>query len=194
MTMDNLSKVILDNVRAEAEDIIKQAEEKAQQKIESARIQQNSRYEEEKTRLLAEAHNEAARIKAQSSISTRIELLKAKNEIIDDIVAKVKKSLAKYPDKASLAVNCIREGIQAGGAETVIVQVAPEDIEKVRDIIKKDKELSSRISEIKELKCSGGSIVEDSESGISIDNTFDTRLESLLPKVLPEISQELFGL
>jgi vacuolar-type H+-ATPase subunit E/Vma4 len=46
--------------------------------------------------------------------------------------------------------------------------------------------------EIKEFDCTGGVIAESIEGKFSLDNTYDTRLEMLLPRILPEISQELF--
>jgi len=194
MTMENISKAILDKVKAESDAIIREAEEKARGKIENAREQQKIRSEEEKSRLLAEAKNEAARVKAQTSISTRLELLKAKNEIINGIVSKVKQSITAYPDGAKLAVNLIHEGIQALGTVDADVYVSSADIVKIREYIKKDRELSSKIKEIQEIKCFGGAVIKDRRSGISIDNTYDTRLETLLPRVLPEISKELFGI
>jgi vacuolar-type H+-ATPase subunit E/Vma4 len=38
----------------------------------------------------------------------------------------------------------------------------------------------------------GGVIAEDVEGKLRIDNTYETRLEMLLPKLLPKISKELF--
>ena len=49
------------------------------------------------------------------------------------------------------------------------------------------------IKDYKETRCTGGAVIEDIESRFRIDNTFDTRIETLLPQILPEISKELFG-
>jgi vacuolar-type H+-ATPase subunit E/Vma4 len=38
----------------------------------------------------------------------------------------------------------------------------------------------------------GGVIAEDVEGKLRIDNTYETRLGTLLPKLLPEISKKLF--
>ena len=59
-------------------------------------------------------------------------------------------------------------------------------------LIKPDKQLAGKIAEIKEFDCTGGVIVEDVDGAIRVDNTYDTRLEMLLPKLLPEIGKELF--
>jgi len=44
-----------------------------------------------------------------------------------------------------------------------------------------------------EIDCLGGILAEDAQGKVSIDNTYDTRLEMLLNKVLPEIGQKLFS-
>jgi len=53
--------------------------------------------------------------------------------------------------------------------------------------------LASRIAEIKGLDCAGGAVAESTDGKVSIDNTYETRLEMLLPQIVPEISRELFG-
>ncbi|GAI43759.1 unnamed protein product [marine sediment metagenome] len=52
---------------------------------------------------------------------------------------------------------------------------------------------ASKIMEIKEFDCAGGVIAENIDGKVSIDNTYETRLEMLLPQIVPEISRELFG-
>ena len=46
--------------------------------------------------------------------------------------------------------------------------------------------------EVREYNCLGGIIAEDIEGKLRIDNTYETRLEMLLPQLLPKISEELF--
>jgi vacuolar-type H+-ATPase subunit E/Vma4 len=193
MTMDKISEAVLDKVKAESDAIIREAEEKAGERVQKAREQYNARLEAEKTRLLAEAGSEASRILAQASINVRQELLRAKNEVIDEIVSRLKQKLADTPDRAARAVALIREGLQAIEADEVTAYVSPADIDGVKELIKKDKELSSAVREVKETNCIGGAKVEDIDGRFTIDNTYDTRLETLLPRILPEISKELFG-
>lgn len=193
MTMEKISEAILDKVKAEAEEIIRDAEVRALDRVNNAKKQHEARFEGEKNRLLAEANNESSRIQAQASISIRLELLKAKNEIINDIVSRVKQNLAESKRNPEMLAGLISESIKAIDSDEVIVYVSSSDVDTAREAIKKDKELSSRISEIKETDCIGGVIVGDAHGGIRIDNTYDTRLETLLPRILPEINEELFG-
>jgi vacuolar-type H+-ATPase subunit E/Vma4 len=62
----------------------------------------------------------------------------------------------------------------------------------VRKLMEKDKELAGKIEEIKEHGSMGGVIFEDLDGKVRIDNTYETRLEMLLPKLLPEVGKDLF--
>ena len=86
----------------------------------------------------------------------------------------------------------VKEAINALDIDKARIYLLPKDVSSVRQSLKGDKQLADRISEIKEFNGSGGVIAEDIDGRIRIDNTYDTRLEMLLPKLLPEIGKELF--
>ncbi len=192
MSMEKVSEAILDKVKVEARDIIKDAEQKAQQRIDRAKEQHQAKFEEEKRKIIEGSEGEAARIQAQASITAREEMLTVKNEVIQEIVKRVKKALSDIEGGDKLALNLIKEAFNATGAEKARVYVSKKDMDGLQKLIKADKELSGKITEISEYRCEGGAVVEDIEGRISIDNTFETRLETLMPRILPEISKELF--
>ena len=192
MGMEKISEAILDKVRAEAQDVIKEAEEKAREGIEKAKKQQEAKLEEGKNKLIEEAKEEATRILAQASISARQELLTMKTGIIDEIINRVKKELSDSSSGEISPLNLIKEAIDAIGIDKARVYVVPKDVATVQKLINEDKELASKIIEIREFDCLGGAMVEDIDGRIRIDNTYDTRLEMLLPRLLPEIGKELF--
>lgn len=193
MGMEKISEAILAKVSVEAQDVVKDAKAKARERIEKAKRQQEARFGEEKNKLLEEAKGETARILAQASIRARQELLTAKTEIIDEIVSGVKKILADFSGSESLPLNLIKEATDAIGIDKARVYVSPKDVAMVSKLINKDKELANKIVETKEFDCIGGVIVEDIDGRNRVDNTYDTRLEMLLPQILPEINKELFG-
>lgn len=193
MGMEKISEAILDKVKAEAKEIIKDAEEKAKERIAKARKQQEARLEEEKNRLMEQARGEAARIMAQASIKARQELLAVKTGMIDEVIAKVKKALSDSSGGKGSYLNLVREAVGTLGVGEVRVYVAPKDVAAVQKLVKEDKDLAGKVKEVKEFDCTGGVIIEDVNGKIRIDNTYDTRLETLLPQILPEISKELFG-
>jgi len=192
MSMEKISGAILDKVRVEAQDIVAEAEEKARERIDRAKRQQEAKLEEEKNKLLEEAKEEATRILAQSSITARQELLLAKTRIIDEIISRVKKTLSGISSDKSSSLDLIEEAINALDVDKARIYVSPKDADIVRKSLKGDKKLANRIAEIREFDGTGGVMVEDIDGKIRIDNTYDTRLEMLLPKLLPEIGKELF--
>jgi len=192
MGMEKISEAILGKVRAEAQDIIREAEEKARERVEKAKKQQEVKFEEEKNKLIEEAKGEAARILARASIRVRQELLITKTEIINEIINRAKKELSDSSSGESLPLNLIKEAISALNIDKARVYVAPKDVAIVQKLVNEEKELTSKIMEIREFDCIGGVIAEDIDGKNRIDNTYNTRLETLLPQILPEINKELF--
>ena len=190
--MEKIGEAILDKVKAEADSIIKEAKSKADQEIKQAKKQRAARQEEEKAKLIQEAREEATRIKAQASVKARQELSRAKADVIDEIISGVKQVLSATSSDKSLLVSLVKEAIDTLGIDKGRVYVSPKDISTVQKLLANDKELASKIVEVKEYECLGGVIVEDIEGKLRIDNTYETRLEMLLPRLLPEIGRELF--
>ncbi len=191
--MEKISRAILDKVKADAEQIVKEAEEKAWQELEKAEKQRETEFKEEKRKIIEEAERQASRILAQSSIKARQELSRAKTEIIDGIVSRVRNTLPAISSDEGSLLNLIKEAVEELGADEVRVYVSRKNISAVRKLVKGDKGLASKIMEIKEFDCAGGIIAENIDGKVSIDNTYETRLEMLLPQIVPEISRELFG-
>ena len=190
--MEKISEAVVTKVRAEAQNIIKEAEEKAKEEREKAKKQREIKLQEEKRRMLTEAEEEAARITAQGSIKARQELSRTKADIIAKIIHRVKQNLAELSSDESYLLSLIKEAIDGLGADKARIYVSPKDISAVQEFPEGNKELCSKIKEVKEFDCLGGVIAEDIEGKLRIDNTYETRLEMLLPKLLPQVSRELF--
>ena len=190
--MEKIGEAILDKVRAEAENIIKEAKDKAEKEIEQAKRQQVAKLEEEKGKILQEAREEAVRIAAQASVKARQESSKAKADVINEMLSRVKKELSGISGDKSSLMGLIKEATDVLGIDKGRVYVSPKDITTVQKLLEKDRKLASKIVEIREYDCLGGVIVEDIDGRTRIDNTYETRLEMLLPRLLPEIGKELF--
>ena len=190
--MEKISQAVLSKVRAEAQNIIEEAEEKAQEEIEKAKRQREVRFEEERGRMLGEAEEEAARILAQASIKARQQLSSAKADTIAKIIDGARKELSRISSDESHLLNLIREAMEGLGVDKGRIYVSPKDVNTVKRLLKADRELSGKIMEVRESDCLGGVIAEDAEGKLRIDNTYETRLEMLLPKLLPKLSEELF--
>lgn len=190
--MEKISEAVVSKVRMEAQNIIKEAEEKAQEERERTGKQREAKLQEEKRKMLEEAEEEAARIVAQASIKARRQLSSAKSDVITKIIGKVKQELFEFSSDENYFLNLIKEAIDGLGADKSRIYVSPKDVSMVRKFLERDKELASKIMEVKEDNFLGGVIAEAIDGKLRIDNTYETRLEMLLPKLLPEISKELF--
>jgi vacuolar-type H+-ATPase subunit E/Vma4 len=190
--MEKISEAIVGKMRAEAQNTINEAEERAREEIDKAKKQREILLEEEKRKILEEAEEEAARIMAQASVRARQELLRAKADVVAKMIDRVKQALSRTSSDERLSSSLIKEAMDGLGADTGRIYVSPEDVSTVRKLLERHEELASKIMEVREVDCTGGVIAEDIEGKFRIENTYETRLEMLLPKLLPEISKELF--
>lgn len=190
--MEKINQAVLSKVKTEAQAIIEEAEEKAREEIEKAKKQRAARLEEERGKMLGEAEEEAARILAQASIKARQQLSSAKADAIAKIIDGARQKLSQSSSDESQLLNLIREAMDGLGADKGQIYVSPKDVNTVKKLLKADRELSGKILEVRESNFLGGVIAEDVKGKLRIDNTYETRLETLLPKLLPEISKELF--
>jgi vacuolar-type H+-ATPase subunit E/Vma4 len=190
--MEKISKAVLSKVKSEAQSITQEAEKKAQEEIEKAKKQKDARLAEERDRILGEAKEETARVLAQASIKARQQLSIAKANAIARILEGARQELSQMSSDEPYLLNLIKEATNALGVDKGRIYVSPKDVAAVKKLLETDRELSGKISEVRESNFMGGVIAEDVEGKLRIDNTYETRLETLMPKLLPEISKKLF--
>jgi V/A-type H+-transporting ATPase subunit E len=190
--MEKISEAILNKVKAEAKEILHDAERRASEEISGAEKLHEERLHILKNQMLEEAKSEANRILARSSIKAKQELLIAKASAIDELTSKVRKLLAVNSRKTGMA-GLLKDSVKIIPSKRIVIYVAAKDMVAVKKIIDSDKELNNKITEVKECICTGGLIAEDTEGKMRIDNTYETRLLMLLPRIIPEVSKELFG-
>lgn len=191
--MEKITETILEKVEEEARQIIEKANEEALKEVQKAEKQAKSKYNEEKQKVVGDAEREAARIQAQSQIEARQKLAVAKAEIIDKVTANVKDGLKKVVDRQKSLTTLIKEAVDGLDVDKAIIYVSADDISIAKKAVKEDKALAGRISEIKEGKFNGGAIAETPDGMLRVDNTYDTRLKMLLPRIMPEIEKTLFS-
>jgi vacuolar-type H+-ATPase subunit E/Vma4 len=191
--MQNISEAVVDKVREDAQAIVKEAEEQATKELEKARTQRDARIEAEKKRLLTAAQEEAARTTAQNAMQARQKVANAKAAVLDGIVEKARESLKKSATSRESLSFLINDGIQGlGESDKIYVGVAEKDAALAREIVKSDKKLAATVIDVRRCDCTGGVAIENESKSLSVDNTYTTRLEMLLPRILPEIGKRLF--
>jgi vacuolar-type H+-ATPase subunit E/Vma4 len=190
--MEKISEAVVSKVKLDAQNLIKEAEKKAQEELEKAKKQRETQFEEERGRMVGEAEEEAARILAQASIKARQQLSSAKADTIAKIIDGARKELSRIAIDESHFLKLIKEAVEGLGVDKARIYVSPKDVSTAKKLLEADKEFSGKILEVRESNFLGGVIAEDVEGKLRIDNTYEIRLEMLLPKLLPEISKELF--
>jgi V/A-type H+-transporting ATPase subunit E len=194
METDKIRDAILKKAKGEADQIIADAKTRATEMIDKAKEQRQYRFEDEKKKRISEAQREASKIMAQSSLKSRQNILLEKDAILNTIIEKVKDHLSRTTMDKEHFPSLVRETVGAFETDNqVVIFVSPKDLNTVRRFIEEDSELKDKISDVKELNCLGGILAQTMDGMVSIDNTYDTRLEMLMPKILPEVGKNLFG-
>lgn len=190
--MERVGEAVVDKVKKEAERITSEAEQDAQAERDRAKKQRQARIESEEQRRRTRAQEEAARLEAQGAIKGRQAVAEAKAEVVNELVEQVKNSLPQAKTSQEQLRNLISESIRVLDSNKIRIYVAQRDMSLAQEVVRQDKTLSKRISDVRQTSCTGGVIAEDSEGKLSIDNTYDTRMEMLLPRLMPDISKQLF--
>ena len=190
--MEKISEAVVDKVRVEARSIVSEAEEEAKKELEKAKSQREAKAKAEKRRLLNDAQEEAARVMAQSAIQSHQKMAAAKASVVDDIVGRARAGLKKTSAKPDLLSLLIADAIAGLESDKATISVSPGDVDMVKKLVKSDKRLSSTVLDVTGCDCDGGVIAESEDKKTSVDNTYASRLEMLLPRLLPEISKDLF--
>lgn len=194
METDEIRNAILNKAKEEAGKILSNAEIKAREVIEKAEEQKELRFTEEKKKAISEAYREGSKILAQASLKYRQVKLKEKDAVINEIIKRVKNELSQDINDKKLFVRLIQEAIDALEKEDKVrLFVSPKDLNIIREVIEENSRLKEKITEVNEIDCMGGILIEAIDGMVSINNTFDTRLEMLMPKILPKIGKKLFG-
>ena len=194
METDKIREGILAKAKSEADDIVADAETKAREMIQKAQGQKKQRLEDEKKKIISEAQREASKLRAQASLKARQEILQEKDTILSRIIKEVKDELSRQVVDKDTFIPLATTAIDAFETDKPVrIYVAPRELAIVQDIIQNDDNIKGKISEVREMECLGGVFAESDDGMMSIDNTYDMRLEMLMPKILPDISKNLFG-
>ncbi len=193
MTLERVSKAILDRARAEAEEILERARKEAEEIINKAKLRRRQEQEREEARIISEAKRKARAIIVKAMLKARKDQSEVKRKIIDEIIERVKEEIKRksFNYRESLK-NLIQEAVKTLPPTDIIICANKGDLKEIREVLRELK-LTSKVKDIREANISGGVIVETIDGKFRIDNSYETRLEMALSRLLPEISRELFG-
>ena len=194
MEAEKIRQAIISKAQQEAAGILDDAQKRAADLIEKAQKARDLKFEQIRNRILAEAKQESDKIIAKGAVDARLTVLKRKDLLLKKVISQVKEDLAMNPTRPQIWAGLMDEVISGfDDSHKLRFRVASKDIETVRKIVADNSTLGKQVEEVGEIDCLGGILAEDAQGKVSIDNTYDTRLEMLLNKVLPEIGQKLFS-
>ena len=192
-TLERVSKAILDRARAEAEEILEKARKEAEKVINKAKLRRRQEQEKEEVKIINDAKRRARATIVKAILKVRRERSEIKKKILDNIVGKVREHLEKRDFNVSESLRkLLREALETLPQTELVIYVNRADIDTVKKIIREMK-IKDHVKDVRETNIIGGVIVETVDGKFRVDNSYETRLEMVLSRTLPEISKELFG-
>ena len=180
--LDNLTSKILADAKAQADKIVKDAQEKAQHKydLEIKRINAKKETVLENARRDRELLSE--RIKSSANLKARNKKLEAKQAVIDKVIDKLKTKLVNMDEKKY--INYLNQNIDKKTIAGKELIVKKEFVGKVK------KEFPG--AKVKENEfVTSGFVIE--ENGIQENYTFEVKLDFMRDELEVEISKLLFS-
>ena len=189
LSLEELKRTVLNKARLEAEEIIRDAYEKAKSIIREAEEKKKAIIEEERRKSISELGLEAKLAEARRE--ARLIIAKAKQEVVDEIKGRIKEILENMSVEGrrnslrKLLYESLEELKKCGfGVEGIVVHVSSRDKSIIADILR---ELGVNAEIVEDRGISGGLLISTPNGEISIDNTYEARMEKLLRTVLTEV-------
>jgi len=192
---------ILNEAKAEAKAVLADAEKKAKEILQRG----TEKAEREKQAILESQLKQISELEKQQiaslNLQARREILQKKEEEISKVFELAKAELTKFPKQAAyekvLRKLIIESGVALGGGE-LVVKVRKEDVAKVKDLATIAKEITKSCGNKCSLKLSkenitalGGVILETADGSVTINNTFDARLEQKYRTIRATVAAKL---
>jgi vacuolar-type H+-ATPase subunit E/Vma4 len=191
-----IREAVIRKVLEEAEAIIRKAEEESRKMIKEAEERKRAIVEEERRKALAELGYEA-RI-AEAKLSARLIISKAKSELLNSIISKATAILRSLPPNLKLESlrKLLEESldnalVSLGTVRKLIIYVAEQDMELAKNLVINVSRERGIELELRSAKILGGVVVEEPESGVVIDNSFDSRLFRLVSRLKRGLLREV---
>ncbi len=181
--LDNLTSKILNDAKEKADRIVKEAEEKAEEKY----IQGMKKYNSQKDILeesgIRDRELTAERIKSSASLKARNEKLKAKQIVIEKVIDRLKNQLINMSEDEY--INYLKNNIDFSSfSKEKKLIVKKEYIDRIKTVFP-----NVNISDTEFVN--SGFIME--ENGIQENYTFEVKLDFMRDELEVEISKLLFS-
>jgi vacuolar-type H+-ATPase subunit E/Vma4 len=196
--IEALSRAILDDAKAEAEQILAEAKEKA----EALRQHAQDQADEECSEIIERARQEADRLRGQAVATTqmkaRTQEMEHRERLLDSVFKNVQQQLPSVEQQANyndIALSLVREAVTQLRSSKVKIRADKRTqsllTDQVLNEIAKAQNVELSIGEPLE---SGTGIIAETEDGhLSYDNTLETRLARMQNNLRSSVYRILIG-
>ena len=196
--IEALSQALLNEAKAEAEQIMADARAKA----EAVRKRAQDQADADRKEILERAQQEADRLRSQvvatGQMKARTEELAHREKLLDQAFSNARQqlnSVEQWPDDSEIALRLLKEAVAQLRSKEVKVRVDAYTRQTLTDAVLADlsKELNVRLSLGEPLQQGTGVVVETVDGHLQFDNTLDTRLERLMNTLRAPVYRILIG-
>jgi vacuolar-type H+-ATPase subunit E/Vma4 len=192
VALEDILKALEDKVSSSLEAVQEEAEQKASE-IKAEAEKDASRTRRMKLKKVEEAiRSEATSIVYSASLKAKNEVIKAQEEVVEDVFANASKRLSE-----------IRDGADYPKVMKVLISQCFEfiDGEAVLQVRQDDRAITEQVMGAngkpfrfadKPLEASGGVIASSADGSITVSNSLETRLERARSKLRLDVSDTLF--
>ena len=200
-SVDLIIKQIKDDVQKEIDSLLQRAKRNAGLRIKLAQGEAKRQRKEHVEAVKQQAKDVQQQILATVSLETRKIILKAKEDIINNVLTKVRKKGTDYRSQADYKKwlqDIIVSGIKQLGEREIVIAIDQADDELInQDFIvtlkkKLDNETNVKVEIDNNLKDTGA-IIKSGDGRKILDNRFSVRMEKKIPQLRLLIAKEIFG-
>ncbi len=191
-----LREAVIRKALEEAEAIVRKAEEEGRRLIREAEEKRKTMIEEERRRTLAGLGYEASI--AEAKLRARLIVSKAKSDLLNSAISKAADILRSLPPNIRLESlrKLVEESLDnivasLGIARRLVIYVAEQDVKLARDVIAHVSRERGIELELRSTKILGGVVIEEPESGVTVDNSFDSRLSRAVSRLKKDLLEEV---
>jgi vacuolar-type H+-ATPase subunit E/Vma4 len=193
---DRLAQALLAQAKEEADRIRQAAAEEASRSIADAEVEATERREAATRMRDAEALRSQIAALALARLEARRQLLEVREQLIEAVFsrsAEALQSLRTRPEYASVLSRLVREGADALGGESLIVEVAPEDLPVAANVAASIATPALIVEPRARDALLGGCIVWRGDRRAFCDNTFSAVLSRNKPRLRALVAEWLWG-
>jgi len=191
----SIRQAILDRAQEEAQKIIGQARQRAEQTLKNAEQEKNARIEKMKLKIIEETKQELDRIQAKANIEARKTVVERKMALLAKIHDETRRVLQKREFSYNIEEfirNSLKECLPTFPDKIDLrMYVNSRDLTAAKKVLSELK-LSNTVNVESDNSILGGIIIESSDRRLRVDDSYDTRLSSYLEKRLSDVGAALF--